>query len=55
MNVAKINQVLEDYKPIEVLELLGLDDTEKLLEALEDYVMENTEEILENFEVNGVV
>ena len=55
MDVTKVKQILEDYKPIEVLELLGLDDTEKLLEVLDDYIMENVDEVVENLEVNGVI
>ena len=55
MNIESILQLLEDYKPIEIVELLGLNDPEKLLEALSDYITENNEEVIENLEINGVI
>lgn len=55
MNIEAILRLLEDYKPIEIIELLGLNDPEKLLEVLSDYITENNEVVTENLEINGVI
>jgi len=55
MTSEQIKLLLEDYKPLEILELVQLEDTQELIEVLSEYISENLDWIEVNLEVNGII